>query len=215
MLSITRARRRARAVAAILFCLSAPGQATVLVANVVNFAVSPIGTTGSVTGINSGIFNFVELEIPALSVFTISFTTSSGGSIDYLGALGNTGYNVPTGSGYSYSWTQSTAGGFQDVGGAYLYDASFNFLSQITPGYLHSSAFIAADLTTGVATFSNYQTGGPALLEIDFKGSGTLNTSAPILSATFSVSQIPEPTTLALLGLGLVGAALVRRRRVH
>src|ERR1700756_4962083 len=75
-------------------------KADVLTANVANFSVSPIGSSGTVTGIDStaGVQNYVELEIPALSILTINVSVSGGGSLTYIDSRSNTGYDVPTGT---------------------------------------------------------------------------------------------------------------------
>jgi hypothetical protein len=197
--------------------------AATLPANVVDFAVEPIGSTGSITGIDSaaGTSNYVEINIPAESIFTFALDGTNGGVISYLDSFGNSGGLVPTGTGYSYSFTVSQAGPAatspeQNVGGGTLYDSSQNVIGNLNPGYLQSSVTLAPGDTSGIATFTNFQANGPATLEIDFTGLNTSNGAAP-MSATFAVSAltpVPLPASAWLLLAALGGfGAIVRRSR--
>ena len=196
--------------------------ANTLPANVINFSVAHLGN-GTITGINStsGTLNYIETELPALSIFTINLSLPSGGTLQFLHSLGNTGYDVPTGTGLSYSSTQSYANASgplsaSDNGWAQLYDSTDTFfLGTVYPGYLSSSASIDPSLLSGTATFTNNQTGGPAVLEIDFEGSGTSNSSAPILASYSLTAETPLPAALPLFatGLGALGLLGWRRRR--
>ncbi|MGA2316630.1 MAG: PEP-CTERM sorting domain-containing protein [Thermodesulfobacteriota bacterium] len=57
------------------------------------------------------------------------------------------------------------------------------------------------------------KTFGPIFVEKDFGVIGGANGDAAFSSVTNQFSEIPEPTTLILLGSGLLGAALYRRLR--
>jgi len=192
----------------------------ILPANTIDFDVIPIGSAGSISGIDStaGTRNYVELQIPALSMFSIEVCTTNEGQLAFLDIVGNSGAEVPTGTGYSYSFTQSSdgSGGFltpqQDAGQGTILDSGFNFVTTITPGYLRSSAALSVDLATGFATYTNLQTGGPAVVEVDFAGLGTSNALAPV-RASYFISAVPEPATLVLIGSGLAGVGLARLRR--
>jgi hypothetical protein len=53
------------------------------------------------------------------------------------------------------------------------------------------------------------------LVSVDFKGFGLAGNGQPFLAAldTSEGANVPEPVTLSLFGVGLAGAAALRRRK--
>ena len=74
----------------------------------------------------------------------------------------------------------------------------------IAPGWVHFSAVVDVGEGDQTRAFSVQNYGGPGQ---------NINGSVTLFIDNFSVQAVPEPTTLALAGLGLAGMLVVRRRR--
>jgi hypothetical protein len=182
-----------------------------LFGNVTNFAIEPIGAhgeinftepppaTGSIGPATSVSYNFVELEIPALSTIEVVIYDQHG--LQYLDSYGNDGgHQIPLGDGsFTVGSTMSASGPYagksingidlalfaaqNNVGYSTVLSPSLMPIGVIIPGLLQSSTHLSANLERGVATFTNDQAGGPAVVEIDWVG--TLGS----MTASFSVSS--------------------------
>lgn len=83
---------------------------------------------------------------------------------------------------------------------------------------IESLTVLASDLPTcqvsGCGIYVGFQYGSNLIGKIQFGPSSGFGDAFAIDDLVFA-SSVPEPTTLALLGLGLAGLAISRRRRAH
>lgn len=179
-----------------------------------------------------------SLRLLALWVAGLSFSLAAQAAPYLLsGTFGTTVYTGPLNGGTfsgSFEFTRPAVGAFDIV----LRDASDNVLAELTNANA-SAQFVADAGGNGVADILQFFTNtGPlnflsVIFDIGFTGEGAVlafpanlpyssfagiggNTAATdsIVTSGVSVSAaIPEPASLALVGLGLLGAAAVRRKR--
>ena len=154
----------------------------------------------------------------------IDWDISGPGTLSSSGSLGDEtlSYNY---SAFSGTWTVF---GVADQAGDYTFDYDYSGLHswyQVT-AFLTSSAgdtlYSAGPQnccttpsngfsTSGIYTFTNVGAGDT----IGFSLGGSNYDSAQILQGSLHLAQVPEPAALALFGLGLLGVAFSKRRKMQ
>ena len=145
------------------------------------------------------------------------------GSIDFLDPLGNP---VWSGSGtlevtpvdFSAGLSSGTGGGFivKDASSNTLLSGSFGSGSSITTNAITGAEFESSVIISFIEpniVGTNYYIPGLFSATLGDIGALTVHSWTSTRSATASIqSSVPEPTTLILLGFGLLGFAIVRRK---
>jgi PEP-CTERM motif len=123
----------------------------------------------------------------------------------YLGRLDSSGADVKLGGGLSGTGLGGTSGTWTFNPGSTNYVVAFLEINAGSIGKLYD---VDPDKNTGFWDTSDITVGGnhPALSHLDFYGLA----AGPGGGGT---GDIPEPASLALLGAGLVGLGLTRRRK--
>ncbi len=182
-----------------------------------NFGPGDTFVTG--VGVPVGVFGMTNLNEPAMG-FTPSATAQLG-SIDFVTSLisgtnevrlslVNDDQGVPLGSTLE-SWTFTNEMGAFGAATIPILTADSIFhptLTAGTPYWLVASAPVSD--TSAIWNFNSISESGPRSFSTD--GGSTWSASADNIQTVFRVNSIPEPSTLLLLGAGLAGVGLMRRR---
>ena len=146
---------------------------------------------------------------------TITITTigdSQGGTADLVfGRILFAGSLMNADGGNTQTKLRETAGAKWATAGLLTTSNSSDAFNQIKPNALTSIPADSSKKLTSVMTFTVGNTAGTAVFAWNTAGGQFAFFGASPIGTTVTI--VPEPTTVGLLGLGLVGLAVAARRR--